>query len=148
MVHPVPVHHRAIRRNPRPVFRCNNTRYRVRLNPRAMKQKRKRRVFIQKMLFDTEEMRLVEESCRRTEYTDYWRGAVDMMLAMLQGMPRERATLRNLNRVYMEAVCRAIIKDRDTLQQFRQGGEWRFYVERDGYGEIKGVTAKIDNKSK
>lgn len=105
--------------------------------------KRKHRVFVQKLLFDSEEMRLVEQSCRRTEYTDYYKGAADMMLAMLRGMPREQATLRNLNRKYMEAVCRAVIKDPDALQRFKRGGVWRFTIERDGYGELKNVTARI-----
>ena len=74
-----------------------------------MKPKRKRRVFVQKMLFGEDEMRYVEQSCRRTAYTDYWQGAADMMLAMLSQLPRERAALRNLNRQYMQAVCRCIL---------------------------------------
>lgn len=141
----VPVHPYPLRRETRVIIHHLDPHVGGR-NPHHRIMKRKRRVYVQTLLFDAEEMRIVEESCQRREYSDYARGAVDMMLAMLQQMPREQARLRNLNRVYMEAVCKAIIKDRDTLRQFQQGAEWRFYVERDAYGEIKGVTAKIDNK--
>lgn len=108
-----------------------------------MKPKRKRRVFVQKMLFGEDEMRYVEQSCRRTTYTDYWQGAADMMLALLSEMPKERAALRNLNRQYMQAVCKCILRDREALTRFRNGAEFRFYVERDEYGEIKNVKARI-----
>lgn len=108
-----------------------------------MKPKRKRRVFVQKMLFGEDEMRYVEQSCRRTAYTDYWQGAADMMLAMLSQLPRERSAMRNLNRQYMQAVCKCILRDREALTRFRNGAAFRFYVERDEYGEIKNVKARI-----
>lgn len=111
---------------------------------------KKKRIYIQRSLFDNDELIAVTEN-KPLQYDQYIKGAVDMLCRIMTAEERSnllhgRENVIHLPRKYMEAFCKEALRDRNFLFNYISGHRVSYNVERDECGRVRAVSAKIQTK--
>lgn len=112
---------------------------------------KKKRIYIQRSLFDNDELIAVTEN-KPLQYDQYIKGAVDMLCRIMTAEKRRsRSTdcienVIHLPRKYMEAFCKEALRDRNFIFDYISGHRVAYNVERDECGRVRAVSAKIQTK--